>query len=75
MVTSATPPLGESPLTNHCEVCGAPVARAGEFDTYECWLHWHSVMMVRGIDIVEVTDYIELYEQPWYEKEMEVEHG
>ncbi len=51
-----------------CPVCGAHVNKPGEFDTWVCWLHWHAVMQMREVDIVELEDYVELHNQPWYKE-------
>ena len=72
MSTPLTPLSDKPSQANLCEVCGSHVSRAGEFDTYMCWLHWHAVMMMRGVDIVEVDGYVELHEQPWYQSEVHV---
>ncbi len=53
-------------------VCGDYVEKQGEFCSWVCWLHWHSVMDMRGIDIVELEVYVELEDQPFYQAALEV---
>ncbi len=63
-MTTKTPPF-------HDPICGDQVTRAGEFCSWVCWTHWHAVMELRGVDIVKVSGYVELHEQPWYGTEVD----
>lgn len=50
--------------TPMCPVCEMDVEREGQFDTPECWTHFHAVVFEMG-EPIEMT-YLDIEEQPWY---------